>query len=154
MKKLIVLLAMLLATPVMAGPLLSIEAVPLDTVVSTAADTTDFTAYQSRYANYFCGPLVVWAYVTELSDSTEITFYYEYAVDTTNMGGYTLFDSTVMTSSISGASGTELIIDTLLADGINALMYRVRAVGGANNDKESGSTILVTGVATPCGSSD
>ena len=94
--------------------------------------------------------MTVWLYTVELSDSLHLTVYYEYSTDPTT-AGYILFDSTkTITTSTSGASETQYVVDTILADNVNASHYRIRVVGGASNDKASGVTIQAKGVARRC----
>jgi hypothetical protein len=155
MKKLTLLLTLLSALGLhnaQAGELIVRNVVPLDTVVSTGADTTTFRAFATagiRRGRYLCSPFFVVAQMKELGDSSALKIYWDYSLDTV-AHGYILFDSTVTAVSTATATQTVNTFDTILVDGINALYYRVRYVGQAQNDKASGVTIDVRLIGKDC----
>lgn len=123
---------------------------PLDTIVSTNADTGYFyNWYGDATSKTWCGPVTLWAQTTELSDSLDLRIYWEASYDSAS--GFKTIDSTNFTQSLTGAGGTQFILDTLLGSlDTRAVIYRYRAVGLTSNDKVSGVTLRVQAVAKRC----
>ena len=153
MKKILAtLLVLVMGVAAQAGDLAFINFVPTDTIVGTGVDTVYLSGRDARINEFTCGPFYLWSQVVEIDSQSMVTVYIDWSINPTRYG-YTTIDSILFASNTTAVGETLQSYDTLaIGTYEGAPWYRVRVVGGADNDTAvaAGSIVTIDGLGRGC----